>query len=99
MIHPQTQLGYRKGGHLCPPFDSGNHPCFYVEGEVNCLAKKKAYLGGRLLFLFASDRGVSCPRQPHHSAPEVAMDWNQIRDYLEDDKVFLDSLALLPGTA
>jgi hypothetical protein len=37
--------------------------------------------------LFVSDRGVSCLRQPHHSVPRVVVDWNQIRDYLEDDEI------------
>jgi len=44
-------------------------------------------LGGRLLFLFVSDRGVSCLRQHHHNARKAVMDWNQVRDYLEDDEV------------
>jgi hypothetical protein len=54
---------------------------------MNRRAKKKAYLGSRLLFLFVSDRGVSCLRQPHHSARKVVMDWNQVRESLEDDEV------------
>ena len=52
---------------------------------MNCRAKKKAYLGGRLLFLFVSDRGVSCLRQFHHKARKVVMDWNQVRESLEND--------------
>jgi len=54
---------------------------------VNRRVKKKAYLEGRLLFLFASDRGVSCLRRPYHDTCEAVMDWNQIRDYLEEAEV------------
>jgi hypothetical protein len=37
--------------------------------------------------LFVSDRGVSCLRQFHHSAREVVIDWNPIRDCLEEDEI------------
>jgi hypothetical protein len=36
--------------------------------------------------LFVSDRGVSCLRQPYHDAWRVSMDWNQIRESLENDE-------------
>jgi hypothetical protein len=41
--------------------------------------RRKPTLGGRLLFLFVSDRGVSCLRQQHDNARKVVMDWNQVR--------------------
>ena len=48
---------------------------------MNCRAKKKAYLGGRVPFLFASFWGVSCLRRLYHDTCEAVKDWNQIRDY------------------
>ena len=47
--------------------------------------RRKPTLGGRLLFLFASERGVSSLRQHHHSARSTIMDWSQFRRCLEND--------------
>ena len=49
--------------------------------------RRKPTSQGRLLFLLASELGVSSLRQHYHSPRRVVMDWNQIRDYLEDDEI------------
>ena len=63
---------------------------------MNCLDKKEAYLGEvGFSCSLASDRGVSCPRQTHHNAREVVMDWIQVRDYLENDKISETALPVI----
>lgn len=63
--------------------------CSTARGWYGTLTGKEESLpwGGRLLLLFVSDRGVSCLRQPYHSAPKVVTDWSRIRDYLEHDEI------------
>jgi hypothetical protein len=62
--------------------------------SLNCLRaqlgriygqRRKPTLGGRLLFLSVSDRGVSCLGQLHSGAPRAVVDWNWIRRCLDGD--------------
>jgi len=71
---------------LLAPFSIYSFNCLRAQLGRIYGQRRKPTLGGRLLFLFVSDRGVSCLGQPYHDAWRVIMDWNQIREYLENDE-------------